>query len=178
MQALARQLWVSRATLYRWVGTRERLLSEVLDDLALDLAGKAEAEAEGEGNARVLDFVRRLMKAATRSEPIRAFVAREPELARRLILSERGPVHKRLVHGLTLVLADTRGPDPAPALVEFADLVVQFGTAVGWATLAIGDSPRIERTVDLARVLLEAPRKTDGAPAGGRVGPGLIGESR
>src|SRR5271166_875709 len=58
MGTLATQLATSRSTLYRWFGSREQLLEEVLVDLAREFSAAARAEAVGEGDERVVDFAR------------------------------------------------------------------------------------------------------------------------
>src|ERR1043166_4279185 len=57
MGALARDLGVSRATLYRWVGTKERLLGEVLWTFAEDTIRDARAHARGTGPDYLADSI-------------------------------------------------------------------------------------------------------------------------
>ena len=57
---VARRLGVSRATMHRWFGTRDQLLTAVLERVADDFVAAAEAAAQGEGDERILDFSRRL----------------------------------------------------------------------------------------------------------------------
>src|SRR5947199_6821430 len=59
MGALAAELGTSRATLYNWVGSRERLLGEVLWTLAEPTMRRAQAEASGEGPAYVGEVAER-----------------------------------------------------------------------------------------------------------------------
>jgi AcrR family transcriptional regulator len=154
VQTLAWQLGLSRATVHRWFGTREQLLSELLDELTAEFVETARAGTEGEGDERVFDFIRRLRETSFGHEPSRAFLAREPNLALRLVLSEDGVVHRRLAEGLRKVLAETRPGDEARRLNGFTETLVQVGTALQWATFVIGDEPRIERTIEIARSML------------------------
>src|SRR5271163_1418476 len=71
---LATQLSISRVTLYRWFGTREKLLEQVLVRLAGDFVADGKAQAEGEGDERILDFTRRIMDATVQSHPLRSFI--------------------------------------------------------------------------------------------------------
>src|SRR5271155_4353068 len=66
MGTLATQLATSRSTLYRWFGSREQLLEQVLVQLAIEFSASARAEAEGEGDELVIDFARRIMDATAR----------------------------------------------------------------------------------------------------------------
>jgi AcrR family transcriptional regulator len=172
MQALASQLGVSRVTIFRWVGSREQLLEQVLDGLTSTFVATARAQAEGDGEDRVLDFVRRLMTATARFEPARRFVAREPQLALRLLLAEDGVVHQRLAEGLRHVLTDAGLAANPDQLKSFVDVLVQVGTALEWATLAIGDEPQIERTVEIGRALLQAATRLPARSASPRDGKG------
>jgi AcrR family transcriptional regulator len=156
VQTLAWQLGLSRATLHRWFGTREQLLSEVLDQLIAEFVDVAHAQAVGQGNERVFDFIRRLMELTFGFEPSRVFIRREPELALRLALSEGGAVHRRVAEGVERILVETRPATEAQGLNGFTETIVQVGTALEWATFAIGDEPRIERTIEIARALLES----------------------
>lgn len=63
MDVLAERAAVSRATLYRVVGSRDRLLTEVVWSLTDRLLARSCREAEGEGIDRVLDVTRRFLDA-------------------------------------------------------------------------------------------------------------------
>jgi AcrR family transcriptional regulator len=168
MRTLAWQLGLSRATLHRWFGTREQLLSELLDALVGEFVEAARAQTRGEGDERVFEFIRHLMEISFGHEPTRAFMAREPELALRLALSEGGAIHNRLAEGLGAMVAETRPAREAQRLNGFVETLVQVGTALEWATFTIGDEPRIERTIEIARALLQVgPTGSPATPSRG-----------
>jgi AcrR family transcriptional regulator len=153
---LAAQLSISRVTLYRWFGTRDHLIEQVLVQLAGGFVAAGKAEAKGDGDERILDFIRQIMEATVSSEPLRSFVEREPQLALRLLIGGRGPVHDTIVQALSEVIAETHSAQHATALEHNVDVVVRVGTALQWGTLAIGEEPRTEEAVDILRVLLTA----------------------
>jgi len=157
---LAAQLSISRVTLYRWFGTREKLIEQVLVQLAGVFAAAAEGEAEGDGDERILDFTRRIMNATVHSQPLRGFVEREPQLALRLLIGERGEVHNRVLDALSDVVAHTYSPERAKALEHNIDVVVRVATALQWGTLAIGEEPKTEEAVEILRILLNAGQNT------------------
>jgi AcrR family transcriptional regulator len=161
MQQLATQLGVSRVTVFRWVGSREQLLEQILERLTVAFVADALANAEGEGEDRVLDGVRRMMTATVEVEPLRQFVTREPQIALRLLLAEQGLVHQRLADGLHAALNEAGLANDPDQLKSFVDVLVQVGTALQWATLSIGDEPQIERTVEIGRTLLRAAIQPD-----------------
>ena len=153
---LAAQLSISRATLYRWFGTRDQLIEQVLVGLADDFVAAAMASAEGQGDERILDFTRRLMEATVESQPLRSFVQREPQLALRLLMGPRGAIHNTIARALGEVVAETDSPERATALGHNINIVVRVGTALQWGTLAIGEEPQTEEAVEILRVLLNA----------------------
>ena len=153
---LAAQLSISRVTLYRWFGTRDKLIEQLLVQLAGVFAAAAEAEAEGDGDERILDFARRIMTATVNSQPLRGFVEREPQLALRLLIGERGGVHARVTQALSDVVAQTYSAERAKALQHNIEVVVRVATALQWGTLAIGEEPKTEEAVEILRVLLNA----------------------
>ncbi len=156
ISAVAAQLAVSQGTIYRWFGTREHLIEQVVDAVSRDFIATTRAEAEGEGDERVLDFIRRFMEATVTVEHVRAFVAREPQLALRVLLGENGVVRRTLRETLTEVIAETRSPQAAKALEDEVDVLVEVGVALEWATFAIGDRPQIDHAIHIMRVILAA----------------------
>jgi AcrR family transcriptional regulator len=103
MRALARQLGIGRATLYRWRGNRDELLSDVLLWLGLRNLRRAEADVKTPpGPRRLLDVHAVHISRMTDSVGLRTFVRTEPTLASRLLLDAGGKVHV----GMTRALAD------------------------------------------------------------------------
>jgi AcrR family transcriptional regulator len=151
---LAAQLSISRVTLYRWFGSREQLLEQLLVGLAGEFTAPARAAATGDGDERVVDFARRIMDATADFEPLRMFVEREPQLALRLLIGESGAVHRAIAEALLEVIAETHSPEQTTALDKRVHAIVRMATALQWSTLAIGEEPETELAVDIVRVLL------------------------
>ena len=157
MGSLAGQLGVAPATLYRWFGSRGVLLEGVFERLAEQFADRAHAEAQGPGDARVLDWARRVMTMAAAFEPLRSFVTREPQLGLRLLLGRGGAVHRTLSARTAEMIAEAR-PAGAPApREEHVHMIVQIATALAWATFTIGDEPEIDSAVEVIGLILAAP---------------------
>jgi AcrR family transcriptional regulator len=156
MGTLATQLAISRATLYRWFTSRDQLLERMLVQLAQDFSAAAHVGLDAEGDERVLEFARRLMNATVSFQPLRSFVEREPQLALRLLIGQRGAIHTAIAQALLTVVGETRSPDDVETLVANIDVVVWVATALQWATLAGGEEPQTERAVDVVRALLTA----------------------
>jgi AcrR family transcriptional regulator len=156
MGTLATQLDISRATLYRWFGSRDQLIERLLVELASEFGAAARANTQGEGDERVVDFARRLMTTTVDYRPIRTFVEREPQLALRLLISARGAVHASVVEELVTAVSETHALEQARAIEGQLSMVAQVGATLQWATLAVGDEPEIEQAVDIVRGLLAA----------------------
>ena len=156
MQTLAAQLGVSSATLYRWFGSRAQLLDEVCGRLAVEFATGARADARGDGDERVFDYARRVMEASAPFPPVRSFVAREPQLALRLLLGRDGSAHRVLVEQTRGLIAEARGPGEPPLPEERVHLIVQVATGLVWATFVIGEEPQIDSAVEVIRMILSA----------------------
>ncbi len=154
MQTLATQLAISPATLYRWCGSRAQLLDAVCERLAERFTAAARAEARGEGDERTCDYARRLMSTASAFQPLRSFVAREPQLALRLLLGTSGAVHRVVTEQTREMITETRPPDAARRVDEQVHVIVQVATALVWATFAIGEEPAIDSAVEIVRVIL------------------------
>ncbi len=154
IQAVARGLGVSRATVHRWFGTRDQLLTALFEHLAAEFTEAAEAAARGSGDDRAFDFVRRIAAATASYPPLRITAAREPAVVLRLVLAEDGPVHGRVVASLTRLFAASRTPAQMRRLAGTIDTFAAAVIALHWATIAAGGEPDLARYEQIGRALL------------------------
>jgi AcrR family transcriptional regulator len=154
---LADRLSIGRTTLYRWFGTREQLLERVLVRLTREFSAAAQAELQLDGIDRALEFTRLMINATVEFEPAQTFVAREPQLALRLLIGERGAVHHAIVEEILSVLAQSGPAEAVPELEDRVNVAVQVGTALQWSTFAIGDHPNPQRVFDIVQMLIARP---------------------
>jgi AcrR family transcriptional regulator len=157
MQALAAQLDVSPATLYRWFGSRAQLLDKVCERLAEQFASAGRSQAQGSGDERVCDYARRVMSSSAAFEPVRSFFTREPRLALRLLLGKQGSVHGVLVEQTGELIAQTRAAREPPE-DEHVHLIVSVATGLVWASFVIGDEPQIDSAVEIIKLILASSR--------------------
>lgn len=97
--ALAAELGIGRATAFRWVGSRDALLGEILwaqCDAQMRRAAAA-LRGQGHGPARVGAICAGAMRAIVRSAPLRRFLRTDTEQALRLLTSKQGPVQARAI---------------------------------------------------------------------------------
>jgi AcrR family transcriptional regulator len=144
MRALAQRLGIARATLYRWTGSRDLLLRDMLLWLGLRNLHRAEADVSTEpGPRRLLDVHALHISRMTDSVGLRTFVKAEPELASRLLLDANGTVHL----GMTAALADlirrqqSAGWEAPLAPDLLAHIVARVDETFMYADLIANDEP-------------------------------------
>ncbi|MGI8760569.1 MAG: QsdR family transcriptional regulator [Jatrophihabitantaceae bacterium] len=97
MQALAAELGVNRVTLYRWVGTREQLLVEVLWSLSERTIMDTWRNLAATPGPRVPEVLRRWVRATLDQPGVRQFLHGESESAMRLLTLRSGGFQPRLL---------------------------------------------------------------------------------
>jgi len=102
--ALAARLKIGRATAFRWVGSRDLLLGEILWALCDDLMTTAAAAQRGRGARRVAATCEAAIRAIVGFAPLRRFVRADPEYALRLLTSKLGPVQARAIERMRTML--------------------------------------------------------------------------
>lgn len=162
MGNLQRDLNVSRATLYRVVSSRDRLLGDVLFGLAQRTVMDAVAEVEAEGLtgvSRMLEISRRVEDAISRFAPLQRFLARFPEIAFPVLFTSVGGVHERMVGlwGELFAAAVAAGELTLPdGPRETAYLYVRVGESMLYASLLAGVEPDIDAADRVRRAVLGA----------------------
>ena len=160
MGALAEELGISRATLYTWVGSKDRLLGEVLWSFAANGLKHAISQAKGTGADYIVDVFERFDRMNASFEPLVRFVAREPELALRLITSKHGPVQARMI-AATRELLTAQVQAGALELAFDADtlayMIIRIAESFIYSDVITGSEPDVDKAVEVVRVLLHAP---------------------
>ena len=162
MNTVAGRLGVSRATLHRWVHTREHLLDEVLGQLAGEFLEDGAAHAREHPDDAVAALAHAIVSATSGSPPLRGFVAREPELALRLLLGD-GAVRRRAIAGVQ-ALVDEGFPDEAGDLTGFTEAGGDVAIAPRRGTIGAGHEPSADRIAQITRALLAGARAGQLAP--------------
>jgi AcrR family transcriptional regulator len=97
VQAIASDLGLGRTTIYRWFGSRDELIGEVIVRAADPLLADARAGAGGAGGEALLDTFDRFNRSLAGAPALRQFVESEREAALRVITSGAGNVQPRMV---------------------------------------------------------------------------------
>lgn len=97
MQCLARALGVDRATLYRWVGSRDRLLTEVLWNLLERTIGRLRKSAPTGERPVAAGILTDTTQAVITNQGMQRFLEREGDLALKLLTTNASEFQQRLI---------------------------------------------------------------------------------
>lgn len=156
MQELAEELGVNRATLYRWVGSREQLLTEILwaaTSRSFDLYAGRPAEGMSRSAAALSAFVH----DANAHEGMRTLLLGESEFALRLLTSGSSEYQQRY-RGLVLdLIARDREHGAVSQEIPLEDLAytaVRITESYIHTRAITGETPDARRAEVVLRVLL------------------------
>jgi AcrR family transcriptional regulator len=158
MRELATELGVSRNTLYRWTGDRERLLQDVIWSLSeATIDDIWTATARRRGVSRLVEALRRYLVAIVESHALQAFLRNETYVALRLLTSH-GAFQDRLVGKVRDLLDEeaARGtftPRADTGLLAYATVRTMEGFV--YNDTVVRTEPEVDRAVQVIRLLLE-----------------------
>jgi AcrR family transcriptional regulator len=157
MGAIAERLGLNRVTVYRWVGSRERLLVEVLWSLAEATLRVAREQVRARGGERIVSILSLFIVAVLGNPGMIQFAEQEPDLTLRLLTREDAGFQTRLIGWVQEVLEEevTRGRlelrgDPA----DYAYALVRVLESFVMVDLITGEQPQPERAEHVMRLLL------------------------
>jgi AcrR family transcriptional regulator len=158
---VARDLGLGRATIYRWFGSRERLLAEVIANESEVLISRHRREVRRRGAQGLLEVFDRINRSLARSMPLRRFVEQEGAAALRLLTSSTGAVQCRGVALITQMIeaevaAGRYEPPADPETLAYA--IVRLCEAFLYNDAAFGIRGDHERLREVEAALLGVPR--------------------
>ena len=159
MSSLAQELGVSRVTLYRWVGSRDRLLVEVIWSLASRTLENIDAEVTERGPERVVRIVTRFLEDVITNAGMRRWLAEEGESAMRLLTRHETGFQPRLIDAMQNLLEDETAAgrlDLPVDLREVAYVIVRLIESYTYLDLITGEEPDARRAEPILRLLLRA----------------------
>ena len=157
MSSLAQELGVSRVTLYRWVGSRDRLLVEVIWSLASRTLENIDAEVTERGPERVVRIVTRFLEDVITNAGMRRWLAEEGESAMRLLTRHETGFQPRLIDAMQDLLDDETAAgrlDLPVDLREVAYVIVRLIESYTYLDLITGEEPDARRAEPILRLLL------------------------
>jgi AcrR family transcriptional regulator len=157
VQAIAAELGLGRATIYRWFGSREDLLGEVLYRAAEPLLDAARAQARGRGGRALLDTFDRFNRSLSEARALRQFVEQERDAALRIIYAGDGRVQPRIVERIVALIqeevdAGRYDPPVSPATLGYA--IVKIAEAFLFSDTVAGMRGDVERLREVEAAML------------------------
>lgn len=177
---VARGLGLGRATIYRWFGSRDELLGEIVADELERLMTRHRATVRRRGAKGLLEVFDRVNRSLSRADALRTLVERERDSALRLLTSGGGPVQPRAVARVrelieAEVAAGAYDPPTDPgalayAIVRLAEAFlyndVAFGIRGDWQQLRQVEAALLGVTVSDGRDARPGQAATDRRPPG------------
>ncbi len=157
VQAIAAELGLGRATIYRWFGSREGLIGEVLTSAADPLLEEARAGAGGRGGAALLATFDRFNRSLADAPALRQFVEQERDAALRIITAGAGKVQPHIVARIRAVIEDeirTGAYDPPVEPATLAYAMVRLAEAFLFNDAAAGIRGDVDRLKEVEAALL------------------------
>lgn len=157
VQSIAAELGLGRTTIYRWFGSREGLIGEVLVSVTKPLLAEARRGARGKGAEKLLDTFDRFNRSLMDAPALRTFVERERDAAVRIITSGAGNVQPRNVAMITEVIqeeVDAGRYDPPVESATLGYAIVRLAEAFVFNETATGMGDSVDRLRDVEAALL------------------------
>lgn len=159
MGRLAISLGIGKATLYRWTGSREQLLAEVLTYLSQRTFARARSETERlQGQERIVTLMRIYLGELLEFEPLRRFIQTETPLAFRLLTTRGGLPQGDIVEMLAEVLAherDVNGMILRTDAETLAFAIVRISEGFIYVDPVADIEPDIDAAIEIASLLVE-----------------------
>ncbi|MBI5895717.1 MAG: TetR family transcriptional regulator [Desulfobacterales bacterium] len=161
---LAKEVGVSRGTLYRWVGSKELLLDEIFWSLIKPAFENAVAETPGHGVEHVVAVHRRFMIDMLSFLPLQKFIADDPNYSLRVLTDLSSGVSERMVK---LTAEHLRSQELNGYLrlhstpEKLAEIFILANTAIIYSDAISGRSPAIEKACSLIQMLLSSSQTVE-----------------
>jgi AcrR family transcriptional regulator len=157
VQAIASELGVGRATIYRWFGDREKLLGEVIIRATEPVLDRCRKGLAGKGGPGLLETFDRFNRALADAPALRSFMDGERDAALRIIASGAGIVQPRIVELIAVQIAEeadagTYDPPVEPYVLGYA--IVKLGQAFLFNDAVVGVRGDVERLRQVEAALL------------------------
>lgn len=160
LKDLARELGVNRVTLYRWVGTYEMLLGEVLCTLADQAWQAACASARKTDPDYAAKVLHRFLELIHGHEPFQRFVRTEGEFALKVATSKHSRVQASVMEHYRVLLEEQAKAgrlDLPRDLESLAYALVRISESFLYNDLITGHAPDLRKATRIIKALLRAP---------------------
>ena len=163
MSAMARELDINRATLYRWVGSREQFLVEMIWQLTERSLDRLEAEVESTGPERIIDVTIRFAREVIDNPGMQHWLATEGESAMGMLTRSEAGYQPRLINWVedSIERQVAAGEMKLPEGVEPHDLAYVIERVMAgyiYLDLITGEEPDAARAEPLLHMLLRSAK--------------------
>lgn len=157
VQAIAAELGLGRTTIYRWFGSRDELLGEVLARATDPVIDSARAAARGRGGKALLDTFDRLNRSLADAPALRTFVENERDAALRVITSGAAFLQPHMVSRIAGLIEDevrAGAYDPPVEVQTLAYAIVKLAEAFLFSDSAARMRGDVDRLREVEAALL------------------------
>jgi AcrR family transcriptional regulator len=157
MSTLADELGVNRVTVYRWVGSRDRFLVEVIWSLAERTLALADEATDERGAERISQVVTRFIDMVIANPGMQRWLSDEGEHAMRLLTRHETDFQPRLIEAIESLLreeTDANRLDLPVDLHELAYVIVRLIESYIYLDLITGEAPGAGRAEPILQMLL------------------------
>jgi AcrR family transcriptional regulator len=170
---VARELGISRATIYRWFGSREQLLGAVIAAELELLVARKRRQVRNRGATGLLEVFDQINRSLARSTALRRLLEEEPGIALRVLTGSGGIVQPLAVACIERLIVDEveagRYDPPAdPATLAYA--IVRLAEAFTYNDAAVGIRGDHARLREVEAALLGVPPRAARPRRAGRTG--------
>ncbi|MDX6584959.1 MAG: hypothetical protein QOI10_4143 [Solirubrobacterales bacterium] len=151
---------MGRTTIYRWFGSREQLVGEVVARAAEEVLAQIRAATRGRGAARLVEIFDRFNRALAGAPALRAFLDQERDVALRIITSSAGVVTPRMVERIAEIIDEEARAgryDPPVDTETLALAIVRLAEAFIFNDARAGIRGDVDRLRAIEAALLRAP---------------------
>jgi AcrR family transcriptional regulator len=159
MSAMARELDINRATLYRWVGSREQFLVELIWFMTVRTLNRLDAEVNSTGPDRIVDLTIRFSEQVIENPGMKHWLATEGESAMALLTRAGAGYQPRLIAWTERMIEQeiSAGNFSLPEGVDAYELAYVIERVMGgyiYLDLITGERPDARRAEPLLKMLL------------------------
>jgi AcrR family transcriptional regulator len=154
---LAKELGIGRAKVYRWIGSKDLLLDEIIWSMAKPTFEKSIQATPGSGIDHIVGVHHHFMTAILSFPPLQQFIQHDPPYALRILSRDAVGAHERLITAAAKHIAEQEAAGhillPRPA-GDLAQMIVRTNESIIYCDIISGQSPAIERACHITRLLL------------------------
>jgi AcrR family transcriptional regulator len=160
VQAIAAELGLGRATIYRWFGSREKLLGQIIIRATEPVLEAARRGQRGKGGPGLLNTFDRFNRALADAPALQAFLDQERDAALRIIATDAGVVQPRIVELITGLIGEEVEAGTYEAPLETSTLgyaIVKLAQAFLFNDAVAGMRGDVDRLREVEAALLGVP---------------------